>query len=48
MTQQFLNDFRVLAVSVQDGAERVTKRIPTDTLSKPNLLRGWFDIDGLN
>ena len=25
MTQQFLNDFRVLAVSVQDGAERMTK-----------------------
>ena len=24
MTQQFLNDFRVLAVGVQDSAERVT------------------------
>src|ERR1043165_4845886 len=32
MTQQFLNDFRVLAVSVQDGAERVAKCMPTDTL----------------
>ena len=27
MTQQFLNDFRVLAVSVQDGAELV-QRLP--------------------
>jgi hypothetical protein len=32
MTQQFLNHFRVLAVGVQDGAERVAKRMPTDTL----------------
>jgi hypothetical protein len=32
MTQQFLNDFRVLAVGVQDGAERMAKRMPTDTL----------------
>ena len=28
MTQQFLNDFRILAVGVQDGAERMTKRMP--------------------
>jgi hypothetical protein len=32
MTQQFLNDFRVLAVGVQDGAESMAKRMPTDTL----------------
>ncbi len=32
MTQQFLNDFRVLAVGVQDRTERVTKRMPADTL----------------
>jgi len=32
MTQQFLNDFRVLAVGVQGGAERMVKRMPTDTL----------------
>lgn len=32
MAQPFLNDFRVLAVAVQDRAERVTKRMPTDTL----------------
>ena len=31
MTQQFLNDFRILAVGVQDRAERVTKRMPTDS-----------------
>jgi hypothetical protein len=29
---QFLNDFRVLAVGVQDGAESMAKRMPTDTL----------------
>jgi len=33
MTQQFLNHFRVLAVSVQDRAERMAKRMPTDTLA---------------
>jgi hypothetical protein len=32
MAQQFLNNFRVLAVRVQDSAERVTKGKPTDTL----------------
>ena len=32
MTQQFLNDFRILAVGVQDGPERMEKRMPTDTL----------------
>lgn len=37
MTQQFLNDFRVLAIGVQDGAERMTKRMPTDTLGQPAL-----------
>ena len=32
MTQQFLNEFRVLAVGVQDGAERMAKRMPTNML----------------
>ena len=32
MTQQFLNDFRILAIRVQQGAERMTKRMSTDTL----------------
>src|SRR5215813_13242012 len=41
MAQQFLNHFRVLAVGVQDGAERVAKR----TLGKPNLLSSGSDID---
>jgi hypothetical protein len=31
MTQQFLNNFRILAVGVQDRAERMAKRMPTDT-----------------
>jgi len=32
MTQQFLNDFWVLTIGVQDRAERVPKCMPTDTL----------------
>jgi SNF family Na+-dependent transporter len=30
MTQQLLNDFRILAVGIQDGVERVAKRMPTE------------------
>ena len=44
MTQQFLNDFRVLAIGVQDSSEgmaNVCEPIPLVT----NVLRGWFDID---
>ena len=29
---QFLNDFRILAIGVQGGTERMVKRMPTDTL----------------
>jgi len=32
MTQQFLNSFQILAIAVQDRAERMARRMPTDKL----------------
>jgi len=42
-SEQFLNDFRVLAVGVQNSAERVTKRMSTDMLS-PIFFAAGFDV----
>jgi hypothetical protein len=40
VTEQFLNDFGVLSIGIQDRAEGVTKRVPANTLLVDSI-QGW-------
>jgi hypothetical protein len=42
MTQEFLNDFGVLSIGIQDRPRRMVEGVPADTLSKPILSAARF------
>ena len=48
VTQQFLNDFGVLSIGIQDRAERVTEGVPADSLLQTNLLSRALDVNAID
>jgi len=47
VTEQFLNDFGVPSIAIQDRAEGVTKRVPADTLLQANFVSCSLDVNAI-
>jgi hypothetical protein len=48
VTQQFLDDFGVLSIGIQDRAKGMTKRMPTDSFLQTNLLSRALDVNAID
>ena len=46
--KQFLNNFWILSIGIQDRAERVTKRVPADMLLQANFVSCSLDVNAID